>query len=108
MTTLMAHRYCRGALSPMPPRHVVKDMQAELERKMRALGDVRPAALACGAWRITAGNANVEFAAMLSLTVERGELIGSFAAWYEWQHPRWQFINSPLPLELARTETLLG
>ena len=106
MRTLSAHRYCRGSLSPQPPRAAIKAMQAELDERMAAIGGVCPVGLAVGAWRLAPGNP--ELVIMLTITVARGEMVGSLASWYEWQHPQWRWITSPLPLELARQETLLG
>lgn len=107
MTTLSASRFCRSQCAPLPPRSLLTAMLADVERQMRLLGVYRPFDLRCQAWRLTRNRVQTEFIAQLSVKVEPGELEGrSLASWYEWQHPRWSWVESPLPLELAKTETL--
>lgn len=82
--------------SPVPPRRVVTAMVAELARELAAIG-ARPVDVLCNAF-FDGVSANI---AAITLAVEPGDMPRSVASWFEWQHPRWVFVETPPAIEGA-------
>lgn len=79
---------------PQPPRPVIVAMLRELSGQLAALG-YRPIALDCGSFF----NSNGDNVATITIAVEPGEPTRPLATWYEWQHPRWQWMAPRAAIE---------
>lgn len=104
-TTLYAYApFGRGShqCSPLPPRRALKSMLAELEQQIVDLGYF-PTGVACRSWLEGTGAV-----ARISLVAWPGDMTRSLASWYEWQHPRWNWIVPPTAVGIAPALATIG
>ena len=86
----------RGPLL-QPPYEAIALLLADLDH-MLAVRRLQPVALTCEAWPVPDRPDGMNVLAMITIGAVPGASGRSLRAWYQWQHPRWEWARRPLPV----------